>query len=443
MKLDNSNRRYSDIIAWILVVALLSIFMGIFIGCWGNCINEKKGAELAFPFDYEDQILSFDTGNFHDELAAQTSPIMGVDTQTGSLDYIEASFYNYTDDLIVDMTVFGGGQFPLCIPAWDDLLGVGYYFNITVNVTGGYSPVDVGWCDYIQLKQYKCGPGSELLHTYKIYYDASSAWDLIEVGVCWDIWRLHIVVDQDICFESNHKWDCTGTLNKWVTAKLKSSWEGCPLTSQQFCCCKKWYCLDTEKGEMNLLNLGIFDPAFKFDLCYDENDDILGYIYLHVSGGYEYLNIDKLTIWQEKPDGTYISGLYELSDITWDEYDEPIGVNTYIDSLMDGCCETVFVGTVNLGSDIILLDETGAQVGTTTVMKFESNHPPPCCWPPRDNLDKFVKVKLESDWTGCGQVSQTFTYMLVHKNNISRVPNSRFHRQLNVIIFRHTFMIAV
>jgi hypothetical protein len=408
MKLDNSNRRYSDIVAWILVFALLSIFMGTLIGCWGNCIYEEEGALLAFPLNREDKIVSFYCGKYNDEPAAQTSEVLEVDTVRGSMTYEEAGFYNSTDDLIVDL-ITKSGQFPLCI-----LESEGYYFNITVNVTGGYSPADVGWCDYIQLKQYKAGTW-DLLHSYKIYYDDVN-WTLITEGVCSDLWRLHVVVDKNMCFESNNKWDCSGTLGKWVSVKLKSSWEGCPLETQEFCCSKTWYCLDTEKGDIELLNMGIFDGSFEFELCYDfEENEILGYIYAHVTGGYEPFNQDTLSIWQEKPDGTYISGLYELSNIEWKEYDQLIhGVIPELAELIDGCCETVYIGEVSFGETIL---ENGQD---SVMMKFDANHPPPCCTD--KELDKPVLVELESIWTGCGQLSQTFTYMLVHKNNIFRSP---------------------
>jgi hypothetical protein len=304
------------------------------------------------------------------------------------------------------------------------------------------------------LKQFKCySLLPDLLHKYRVYYDKAD-WGTPVIGDCFeeytliaDIDNIKEKVDSDwidrtcMHFDSNHKPDCTGILDKWVSIKLKASWKGCNLPDQTFCCYKTWYCIDTEKGSLELVdNYGIFDPSFIFDICYDPSQTI-GTLYMHSVGGYTPKDIDTITIKQEKSDGTLYSGIYEISSVIWEEYSGVLGDDPIIDALMDGCCETVYVGTVTFEPGQTLLD--GAVMGPNDKLKLHANHPPAgyCC--PDIDLDKWVSVDFESKWEGCGLADQEITYMLVHKNNISGIPNSRFHRQFYVIMFRYTFKIAV
>jgi hypothetical protein len=427
MKLDNSNKRYSKIIAGILVIVTLSIFMAVIIGFWGSSTNEQEGVPSIFPLN----------SNFNSGINEPTAkgPITWddvFDTERGSFRILEAGFYDSSDTLIVDLEA-GTGQFPLCIEDTD-----GYYFNFLVEAVGGYIPSDFNPCDYIELYQYKwyglCD--TDLLYKYKIYFDASD-WVEELIGICWSEWRGIIPVDNIkekvagswvdtncMKFDSNHKPDCSGTLDKWVTVKLKASWEGCNLPAQTFCCWKKWYCLDTECGSISYVqDYGILAQDFLFDLCYDSTNSLIGTIYMHVVGGYTPCDDDTVTIWQEKPDGTLYQGIYQLSDVSWTEYEVAVhGADPEIEALMAGCCETVWVGTINFGADPILLDEDGDGTfeTTTALMKLDSNHPPMCA--PDKFLDKWVSVTFESKWQGCGLPSQEFTYMLVHKNLFPESP---------------------
>jgi hypothetical protein len=439
MKLNNSNKRYSNYIAGILVLTLLFILMGFLIGCWGCCTNEKVGTPSVFPLN-----SNFNTGNINREPAAQSPQSWFLDTERGTLTVTDAGFYDINDALIVNMTS-GAGQFPLCITKSD-----GYYFNFTVETCGGYSPFDIDpydLCNYIELKQCKW---PDTWHKYRLHYTADN-WTWIGSDTCCDFWNLTVHVDADhyleemvswcnwqetdsICFESNHPADdCSKTLCKEVDVKLKTLWSGCLFEEQSFCCVRKWYNLDTECGTMTILDKGIHDiDEFEFDLCYDASQGlVIGHIFLHVEGGYRPNDNDNITFVQSK--GTDVYQLYRLEDtITWYEYDDPDAVAIFdsyfdageLDAYVDGCCETVFVGVIKFEDQIIGIDDVAGVPEAVTSMKFASNHPPLCCYGDF-TLDKEVEVIFESEWEGCCLEPQEFTYMLVHKNNISGVPNSR------------------
>ncbi len=431
MKLDNSNKRYSNYIAGILVFILLFILMGFLIGCWGCSTNEKVGAPSVFPLD-----SNFNTGNINREPAAQGPETWNLDTVRGTLTVTDAGFYNDNGDLIVNMTAgFLGGQFPLCIDVTD-----GYYFNFTVKTTGGYSPYDDIACNYIEILQWKWS--ANVYNKYKLTYNANDWIPALPDG-CFDVWEGIIpVIDDDdhelyirkkvdchwtwvetdcMTFESNHAYDCSGTLCKEVDVKLKTLWSGCRLPEQSFCCVRNWDNLDTECGEMIIMPYGIYDSStFLFDLCY-EPGDVIGTIYLSVKGGYRPCDEDIFTISQIKTGSVY--SVYKLDNITWAPYE--LSVHGEIDSIYhDECCEEVFVGTINFVDEVILINDDGTEV-PKTVMKLASNHPPLGCYPYCEDLNKMVTVTFESKWEGCCLTSQEFTYMLVHKNNISGVPNSR------------------
>jgi hypothetical protein len=412
MKINNSNGRYSNYIAGILVFVLLFIFMGFLIGCWGSCSYEQEGPLSVFPLNQD-----INAGNINDEPAAQSPDTWQLDTVAGTWTVTNAEFYNSSGDLLVDM-ISGEGQFPLCF-------GEGYYFNFTVETHGGYSPCDFDPYNYVEIKQCK---RPDVYNRYMIYYD-HLVWgtEPIAYGVCTEIWEGIIPVDQCVSLDSNHKPDCSGELNKRVSVKLKSAWQGCCLPEQCFVCYDKWWGLDTEKGTLEILPYGMGDiSTFIFDLCYDSGATV-GSIFVHSVGGYTPKDDDTLTIKQEKTGDTY--SLYTLENIQWFEYDD---VADYDATVFDGiltldeftelveCCGAIFVGVVSIGDAVF--DETGQP---TTSIKLVSNHVPVGCCPDK-TLGKMVDVTLVSEWEGCGQVSQEFTYMLVHKNNISGVPNSRY-----------------
>jgi hypothetical protein len=413
MKLNNSNKRYSIYIAGILVFVLLFIFMGVIIGCWGNCSYEQEGTPSVFPPN-----LDIDTGNINSEPAAQSPDTWQLDTDYGTFTIVKAGFYNSTGDLLVDL-ISKDGQFPLCF-------GQGYYFNFTVETYGGYSPCELApyRYNYVEITQCK---RFNVYNNYKIYYDYT-VWTELPNGDCTDTWEGIIDVDQCISLDSNHKPDCSGELNKKVKVKLKTAWQGCHLPEQCFYCYKEWRCLDTEKGTLEILPYGLANPNTILDLCY-ESGDVFGTLFVHSVGGYSPKDDDILTIEQEKDGETY--ALYDLKDVLWTEYDE---VSDYDATVFGGildlddftllvdCCGSLFVGEVTIGSNVF--DQQSGQA----IPGFElaSNHVPAGCCPSTKTLGKLVNLTLVSEWEGCGQVSQEFTLMLVHKNNISGVPNSRY-----------------
>ncbi|MFX1344019.1 MAG: hypothetical protein ACFFBC_03010 [Promethearchaeota archaeon] len=421
MKINNSNGRYSNYIAGILVFVLLFIFMGFLIGCWGCSSYEKVGAPLVFPLD-----SSYNVGNIKDEPAAQSRSWSPFDTVAGTLTVTEAGFYDINNVLIVNMTE-GTGQFPLCISKLD-----GYYFKFKVETCGGYSPAD--YCNYIELSQFKW---PDVWNLYRLHFTSVDWSPGFDAGCC-DIYELEVHIDTNhyleeklgwcnwqstdsICFESNHDpEDQLPDLGKEVDVKLKMGWQGCYLQSQTFCCDETWCDLDTEKGSMTYIdNYGIFADDFAFELCYHDGD-ILGDIYIHSVGGYTPSDDDLIKISQYKDgDGLY-QGIYELTNVTWSRWVGTFDDDPMLFALSDGCCEEVFIGEIAfvygqviLGTD--LMDE----------IELDSNYPPDGCCPGWD-LDKPVTVEIVSKWQGCGQQLQEFTYMLVHKNNISGVPNSRY-----------------
>lgn len=441
MKINNSNERYSNYIAGILVFVLLFIFMGFLIGCWGSCSYEQEGPLVVFPLN-----LDFDTGDISDEPAAQSPETWELDTVAGTMTILDAGFYNSSGDLLVNMTS-GTGQFPLCIP--DD---EGYYFNFTVETHGGYTPSDFNPHNYIEICQFKW---SNTYYKYRLYYDYLD-WgtEPIDFGICTEIWEGIIPVINDaehtlkrldcsvlppswvetdcIIFDSNHEPDGSGTLNKWVTVQLKSSWQGCMLQSQRFVFKDTWYCLNTEPGDLEILPYGIKASSFVLDLCYKYGDTISS-IFVYSKGGYSPDDDDNITLSQIKTGSVY--SLYKLSDVDWIEYDEVSDYDLFIEdngiTLAEftdfvGCGKSLFVGTVSFGDNIIQIDELNVETDLVpgSYMKFSSNHVPVGVCPDK-TLGKEVDVTFESKWTGCGQVSQEFTLMLVHKNNISGVPNSR------------------
>ncbi|MFX0039038.1 MAG: hypothetical protein ACFFCY_10815 [Promethearchaeota archaeon] len=64
---------------------------------------------------------------------------------------------------------------------------------------------------------------------------------------------------------------------------------------------------------------------------------------------------------------------------------------------------------------------------------LDSNHPPDSplgdffVYFPHDNLDKFVHLKVCTEWTGCGLPEQHFMVILAHKTmSQNEIPNSRY-----------------
>jgi len=235
MKLDNSNKSYSIIIAGILVIVGLSIFMAFFIGFWGNGILEQNECRDSF----EESIF----GNNKIESIAQTGSWQ-VDVEKGKMDNVQVS-WDGTYDL------------PICTTATEVMTN----WVLTIDVYGGYDPCEL--CDnYFHIYQEK--PDGILLHGIymidPIYFKWTSlgvsgtdpcgpvTWQLTFEGIP-DVGGFALDADGDLqidpeelidcmIFDSNHKpLECSQGkchLDKFVTFDLSTCWQGCPCPTQRF-----------------------------------------------------------------------------------------------------------------------------------------------------------------------------------------------------------------
>ena len=234
MKLDNSNKRYSNIIAGILVIVGLSIFMAFFIGFWGNGISEQNGCRDSF----EESI----SGNNKIESIAQTG-FWQVDVEKGTMDNVQVS-WDSSYDLKICTTM-------------DDI----EQWWLEIDVYGGYDPCEL--CDnYFHIYQEK--PDGILIQGIYLIDPLSFHWE--EVGTSGPCnakvtWRLtfgdgdlstdDVILWKDVdgdlstddlipitcmIFDSNRKPFCTSHchLDKFVTFDLSTCWQGCPCPTQRF-----------------------------------------------------------------------------------------------------------------------------------------------------------------------------------------------------------------
>ncbi|MFX0003406.1 MAG: hypothetical protein ACFE9J_07975 [Candidatus Hermodarchaeota archaeon] len=435
MKLVNSNKRYSSIIAGILVFVLLSIFMAFLIGCWGNAINEQNGFQTSFNGSF----ITPDCGDINHEPVPKIREWVGLDTATGSLTVDDFTFRDGSNAVVVDIDgPAPKGEFPLCIG-----LDQGYYFEIIVDSCGGYHPCmigdlegDGGCCGhYITLWQDGC------FNQYRISLDINDPNNWVPTTdpsacECGTVWKGTFAVEVckvekktspctwekwDTCIKlfSNHPpCDMNTYWGKWVNVKINSVWCGCNLPSQCFLCCAEYNGLDTACGTFYMIldlpwveGSSIYDSAYVFPLCIKDADVSLWGITVTVTGCY-YPGVSYLTIFQEKV--TQVSQFPENIEIVWD-------AGVLVDDTCP-CLGMVYTGTFNVDDSLDLLDEqTGEPIPGTGMIKLDSNHIP-CGIGPAD-LDKWVSVDFSTTWHGCA--SQTFEELLVHKIDVSGVPNTR------------------
>jgi hypothetical protein len=244
MKLDSSKKGYSNIIAGILVIVVLSIFMVFLIGFWGNGISEQSGhrAPMFLPLCSGDPSEESISGYNKIESIAQCGS-WKVDVEKGYMNNVQVSWD-------------GSYDLPICTTPTDVMTD----WVLTIDVYGGYDPCTE--CDnYFHIYQQKNDEGALLHGVYMIdptYFKWTSlgltapcgpeTWQLTFENIP-DVGGFALDADGDLqidpeelidcmLFDSNHKpFECKPGkchLDKFVTFDLCTCWQGCPCPTQKF-----------------------------------------------------------------------------------------------------------------------------------------------------------------------------------------------------------------
>jgi hypothetical protein len=234
MKIDNSNKSYSMIIAGILVMVVLSIFMAISLGVRGCSIYVQETAKTQYLAVQSQQRNATESNipenNMIVSLAEKCE--QSHDTEPGCI-------VKEHKEIPYDL--------PLCIT--QDVIDDWW---IMYKVCGGYEPEAKNWIwkdgrkvivtnnyGWIVLDQTKTGEGGYILITQKeITYDSSLPCCCAYVNLSGFV----LYCGQDIHLDSNKlPTGCqiyeTGTnfdLDKMVDLDIITNWEGCHLDTQEF-----------------------------------------------------------------------------------------------------------------------------------------------------------------------------------------------------------------
>jgi hypothetical protein len=232
MKIDDSNKRYSMIIAGILLITVLPIFVAFSMGVMGERVFSDNnsppiGGGIPQSSRKNNSVNTLNNYQESDELVSGSKSgcaISDMYTKKGSIDIIIEEDTSY--------------RLPLCIDGPEDLVELNKALNITLLVCGGYCPQDED--SYLDLDQGTfCG-------TYrggKILIDWIGP---TKPGpcCCWDEYTAEFVwvpcTSQDICLVSSQlpddgacwskrqpiSWGSNG-LVKPVDIDLEIYWEGC------------------------------------------------------------------------------------------------------------------------------------------------------------------------------------------------------------------------
>jgi hypothetical protein len=249
MKLDDSNKNYSIIIAGILILSVTSIFVANLMGLGGHSIKSSRNLQLesaGLPFSAENSKSNIIEGNSqngtNDVHVAQSCVIEDVPTEPGKLDIIATNYDNI--------------PLPLCVTpeTVDD-------WYVDVNVTGGYEFKEGKIKFYqkdedgnLELIYNDCNPymylGYDLKWEFVTDLYKTEPYEMCEC--CWDVIRISVdpttcnnwaCIDSSetpvILYEGEECTECSITqfpvdLDKEVTIKLFTIWEGCPLEDQEF-----------------------------------------------------------------------------------------------------------------------------------------------------------------------------------------------------------------
>jgi hypothetical protein len=256
MKIFNSNKSYSMIIAWILVASIASIFVAYVLGVVGHGVYSDHGIQthgIGFPvqtknnnrdeFSLENGMLGDNSSisGINDVHVAQSCDVE-VDTQKGKIEIVDENYDNV--------------PLPLCVTP-DTVKN----WWVVVNATGGYKPLKdcnhrIGMIEFWQKNNLgvpelisNCyNPYMKLAYYLKAkevtadYVDCDNMYD--ECCCCVTYWN--ITIDTSCgnwaCIDSNDEPDVPGCcivdppvdLDKEVTIKINTDWCGCCLQDQQF-----------------------------------------------------------------------------------------------------------------------------------------------------------------------------------------------------------------
>jgi hypothetical protein len=175
----------------------------------------------------------------------------------------------------------------------------------------------------------------------------------------------------------------------------------------------------------------VFDSTLQFPLCIKETTtytlcgttcNILDWwMSATIIGGYHPDGLSEIEITQDKDGQTIAGGVIKIK---WVED------TTFVPS----CCnEKRYIAIFYIPP---VCDQDFDKICLYSNLNLELN---------TYSLGKVVDVDFEFKWKGCDNEDQKFEYILVHKNYVSGVPNSRlrFYRQLNVIFLVVVFKFAV
>lgn len=230
MKIDFSNKRYSIILAGILIAFIASITTVIILGLRGFEVHSFYKTESIYMGKPHDELTQNNTMFSLEECVREHQLVPGAEVAFEIRHDVAAGWVN------IDYNI--PYEFPICITEeYVDL-----NFDITVWSYGGYTP-DILGINYMVLYQPKTGKGGILDITWDdgVQKFPCSA---MEYSASFDI-----IGGEPIVLESNHLPDIinddpdftflleaepTPDLCKWVHVGVFSSWEGCPDANQKF-----------------------------------------------------------------------------------------------------------------------------------------------------------------------------------------------------------------
>jgi len=163
---------------------------------------------------------------------------------------------------------------------------------------------------------------------------------------------------------------------------------------------RNWCHVDTEEGSLIILEDNV--PDFETDgvpLCIKQDIVDNWHVYIESKGGYHPSNNpenNKIKIYQKKSD-CFLGTIYiTWEDVTPDDAD---------------CCTTIWMASFTVvakdGSDCIAIESNKfPESSITSPWSLDK------CVPEATDLDKWVRICLESEWCGCGCDSQCFEIIL-------------------------------
>lgn len=230
MKIDFRNKRYSIILAGILIAFIASITTVIILGLRGFEVHSFYKVESTYMEKPHDELTQNIIMTSLEECSREHQLVPGAEVAFDIGHDVAAGWVN------IDYNV--PYEFPISIT--EDYIDLN--FDITVSSYGGYTPDTLG-INYMVLYQPKTGKGGILDITWDEGVQ-SLPYSTMEYSASFDI-----MGEEPIVLESNHLPDIingdpdftflleaepTPDLGKWVHVGVFSSWEGCPDPNQKF-----------------------------------------------------------------------------------------------------------------------------------------------------------------------------------------------------------------